>query len=145
MFSARGQGRRGNRATLSCRPRLSKPTKVKALPPRPFTMGGGETCIRKKEGRRNPRDRVIPFEGMHLIFFRLSTHPIHRQGDGLNEEVDDPPTLFFISHRSWWTTVVQLSPLLSLCLFMNNTLERSEVEFSRVEISLWKRGLLNGR
>lgn len=102
--------------------------------------------MHSEEGRRNPRDRVIPFEGMHLIFFRLSTHPIHRQGDGLNEEVDDPPTLFFIPHRSWWTTVVQFSPLpLSLCLFMNNTLERSKVEFSRVEISLWKRGLLNGR
>lgn len=41
---------RENRATLSCRPRLSKPTKVKALPPRPFTREGGETCIRKKVG-----------------------------------------------------------------------------------------------
>lgn len=74
--------------------------------------------MHSEEGRRNPRDRVIPFEGMHLIFFRLSTHPIHRQGDGLNEEVDDPPTLFFIPHCSWWTTVVQLSPPLSLYVYL---------------------------
>lgn len=99
--------------------------------------------MHSEEGRRNPRDRVIPFEGMHLIFFRLSTHPIHRQGDGLNEEVDDPPTLFFIPFVD--DRCPTLPPSLSLCLFMNNTLERSEVEFSRVEISLWKRGLLNGR
>lgn len=47
VFSARGQGRRENRATLSCRPRLSKPTKVKAPPPRPFTRGEGETFGRR--------------------------------------------------------------------------------------------------
>lgn len=38
---------RENRATLSCRPRLSKPTKVKAPPPRPFTRGEGETFGRR--------------------------------------------------------------------------------------------------